>query len=73
MRKNTDRPEILAPVGGQAQLYAAVNSGADAVYFGAGDFNARRGAENFTPEAFSSAVRYCRVRGVKCYITWRRI
>ena len=62
-------PEILAPVGGQAQLFAAVKSGADAVYFGAADFNARRNAENFTPEGFAAAVRYCRIRGVKCYIT----
>jgi putative protease len=62
-------PEILAPVGGKEQLYAAVKSGADAVYFGAADFNARRNAENFTPEGFAAAVRYCRTRGVKCYIT----
>ncbi len=37
--------EILAPVGGRKQLEAAVRSGADAVYFGAKDFNARRNAE----------------------------
>ncbi len=62
-------PEVLAPVGGREQLEAAVKSGADAVYFGASDFNARRNAENFTDADFLSAVRYCRVRGVKCYIT----
>ena len=63
------KPEILAPAGGMEQLKAAVRSGADAVYFGASGFNARRNAENFTDEAFLEAVRYCRVRGVKTHIT----
>lgn len=61
--------EILAPVGGREQLEAAVRSGADAVYFGASSFNARRNAENFTDEDFIGAVKYCRERGVKVYIT----
>ncbi len=61
--------EILAPVGGGEQLEAAVRSGADAVYFGASSFNARRNAHNFTDEEFIGAVRYCRERGVKAYIT----
>ena len=41
------KPEILAPVGGEQQLKAAVRCGADAVYFGLQDFNARRSADNF--------------------------
>ncbi len=61
--------EILAPVGGKEQLIAAVRSGADAVYFGASSFNARRNADNFTDEEFIGAVKYCRERGVKAYIT----
>lgn len=61
--------EILAPVGGKEQLLAAVRSGADAVYFGASSFNARRNADNFTDEEFIGAVKYCRERGVKAYIT----
>lgn len=61
--------EILAPAGGKEQLEAAVRSGADAVYFGASSFNARRNAENFTDEDFIGAVKYCRERGVKAYIT----
>ncbi len=61
--------EILAPVGGEEQLIAAVRSGADAVYFGASSFNARRNAENFTDDDFIGAVRYCHERGVKAYIT----
>ena len=66
---STHLPEILAPAGGLEQLAAAVKSGADAVYFGAAGFNARRNAENFTDADFLSAVSYCRVRGVKVYIT----
>lgn len=64
-----NKPEILAPVGGEEQLKAAVRSGADAVYFGAPDFNARRNAKNFGGEEFVSAVEYCRKNGVKAYIT----
>ena len=61
--------EILAPVGGLEQLRAAVACGADAVYFGAKDFNARKNADNFDDLVFSDAVRYCHVRGVKVYAT----
>ena len=60
-------PEILAPVGGKESLVAAVRAGADAVYFGAKGFNARRNAENF--ESLGEAVGYCHARGVKVYIT----
>ncbi len=61
--------EILAPCGDFACMEAAVRSGADAVYFGAGNFNARRNANNFEGEAFAKAIAYCRVRGVKTHIT----
>lgn len=62
--------EILAPVGGQEQLLAAVRSGADAVYFGSsGSFNARRNAQNFDESAFLQAVSYCHGRGVKVHVT----
>ena len=61
-------PEILAPAGGQAQLVAAVRSGADAVYLGAQRFNARQNAANFTETELSEAVSYCHARGVKVYV-----
>lgn len=61
--------EILAPVGAQEQLRAAVRCGADAVYLGVGNFNARRNADNFTPDNLKAAVKYCRLRNVKVYIT----
>ena len=61
--------ELLAPAGHWEAMAAAVQSGADAVYMGFGDFNARRGARNFTQEEFRQAVDYCHLRGVKVYLT----
>ena len=64
-----NRPEILAPVGGAAQLLAAVRCGADAVYLGAQGFNARRNAENFDAYSLPDAVAYCHARGVAVHVT----
>ena len=50
-------------------LRAAVLNGADAVYFGGGLFNARRGAKNFDEAELKEAVDYCRLRGVKTNVT----
>lgn len=61
--------EILAPVGNREMLYAAVRSGADAVYLGTKDFSARRNAENFTLAELEEVVCYCHIRGVKVYLT----
>ena len=61
--------ELLAPAGSPEAVIAAVQNGADAVYLGMGNFNARRGARNFTDEEFEKAVRYCRIRGCKVYVT----
>ena len=61
--------EILAPVGSEENLKAAVLSGADAVYFGLSQFNARRNAQNFTDEQIENAIKYCHSRGVKVHIT----
>ena len=66
---NGQRTEILAPAGGMESLKAAVRCGADAVYFGGKTLNARRGAENFDDIETEDAVKYCRSRGVKAYIT----
>ncbi|MGM9662704.1 MAG: DUF3656 domain-containing protein [Oscillospiraceae bacterium] len=63
------RPELLAPAGSREALIAAVQAGADAVYLGYGDFNARRNAKNFSAEEFREAVDYCHLRGVKVYLT----
>ncbi|MBQ9664309.1 MAG: U32 family peptidase [Oscillospiraceae bacterium] len=61
--------ELLSPAGSPEAVIAAVQNGADAVYLGLGDFNARRGAHNFTPEEFEKAVRYCRLRNCRVYVT----
>ena len=60
--------EILAPVGSEEMLRAAVFSGADAVYLGFAGFNARTGAGNFTADSLKEAVRFCHVRGVKVHV-----
>ena len=60
--------EILSPAGGAQQLAAAVRSGADAVYLGAGAFNARAKAENFGTD-LTGTVSYCHARGVKVHVT----
>ena len=62
-------PEILSPVGNREMLFAAVRSGADAVYLGAKDFNARRNADNFDSVSLKEAIDYCHIRGVKIYLT----
>ncbi len=62
-------PEILAPVGGKEQLIAAVRSGADAVYLGAKNFNARRNADNFDGVELSEIVAYCHARNVQVHVT----
>ena len=49
-------PEILAPAGGWEQLTAAVRCGAEAVYLGGADFNARRNARNFGGDELDRAV-----------------
>lgn len=63
------RGEILAPVGNSESLSAALNCGADAVYLGVGDFNARKNAENFSLETLPDTVSLCHKRGVKVYLT----
>lgn len=66
-----NKAEILAPAGAMPQLIAALRAGADAVYFGSKNFNARRKAENF--DDLSSAVSYCHARGAKAYITFNTL
>ena len=61
--------ELLAPAGSMEALRAAVQNGANAVYLGCGQFNARQSAKNFTPETLAEAVKYCHVRGVAVHLT----
>ena len=61
--------ELLAPAGSMEALRAAVQNGANAVYLGSGQFNARQSAKNFTPQSLMEAVKYCHVRGVAVHLT----
>ena len=60
--------EILAPVGNEEMLRAAVFSGADAVYLGFSGFNARTSANNFDADTLKEAVRFCHARGVAVHV-----
>ena len=61
--------ELLAPAGSMEAVTAAVQNGANAIYLGYGDFNARRNAKNFTQEEVAAAVSYCHLRGCKVHLT----
>ncbi len=61
--------ELLAPAGDMHSLYAAVQSGADAIYLGGNKFSARAYANNFNNENLEVAVKYCHIYDVKIYIT----
>ena len=61
--------EILAPCGSRESVFAAVRCGANAVYLGMKDFNARRNAENFDENELQEVCAYCHARNVKVYIT----
>jgi len=59
--------ELLAPVGDFRNLYAAVEAGADAVYFGIKGFNMRDSAKNFTTRDFKRIRKVC--GKIKMYLT----
>ncbi len=61
--------ELLSPVGDFECLKAAVQNGADAVYFGGGNFNARASAHNFNKEELKEAIRYAKLRNVRINFT----
>lgn len=62
-------PELLAPAGSPDALAAAIEGGADAVYFGSVKFSARMRAKNFDENEITDAVALCRAYGVRSYIT----
>ena len=63
------KPEILAPAGNWDCVRAAVANGADAVYFGLDQFNARMRADNFTRDDLSTLVPFLHECGVRAYVT----
>jgi U32 family peptidase len=63
------RPQLLAPAGNWECAKAAVENGADAIYFGLEKFNARMRAENFTEADLPELMEFLHLRGVKGYVT----
>ena len=63
------KPELLCPAGSPETLRSAILGGADAVYLGGTEFNARMNAKNFTRETLPEAIRFCHEKGVRAYIT----
>jgi len=66
---NIKIPELLSPAGNWECAKAAVENGADAIYFGLEQFNARMRAENITSAELPKLMEYLHLRGVKGYVT----
>jgi len=66
-------PELLAPAGDWECARAAVENGADAIYFGLERFNARMRAHNFTEAELPKLVEFLHSRGVKAYVTFNTL
>lgn len=67
--KDHELPDLLAPAGNWDCAKAAVENGADAIYFGLDRFNARMRADNFTEADLPDLMAFLHRRGVKGYIT----
>ncbi len=67
------RPELLAPAGDWECARAAVENGADAIYFGLERFNARMRAKNFTQGDLPALMEFLHRRGVKGYVTFNTL
>jgi len=67
------RPEVLAPAGDWECVRAAVENGADAVYFGLERFNARMRAHNFTAADLPALMTFLHRRGVRGYVTFNTL
>src|SRR5262247_2203653 len=67
------RPEVLAPAGDMDCVRAAVENGADAVYFGVQKWNARARAANFALEELPDLFSFLHLRGVKGFVTFNTL
>src|SRR5262249_9464135 len=67
-RPTRTAPELLAPAGDWEAMRAAVANGADAVYFGLSNFNARARAANFAPDELPAVMRFLHDRNVKGFV-----
>src|SRR5580658_4549215 len=72
-RQALPRPELLAPAGDWECAKAAVENGADAIYFGLDRFNARMRADNFTAADLPRLMDFLHRRGVKGYVTFNTL
>src|SRR5258708_20633371 len=66
-------PELLAPAGDEEALRAAVANGADAVYFGLSDFNARHRATNFGLEQLPATMQFLHDNNVRGYVAFNTL
>ena len=66
-------PELLAPAGDAEAMDAAIANGADAVYFGLSDFNARHRATNFTLEELPRIMARLHTHGVRGYVAFNTL
>ena len=70
MNMTTDDYEIMAPVGSRESLAAAIQAGADSIYFGVGQLNMRsHSANHFDLDDLHDIVTTCRTHGIKTYLT----
>lgn len=72
-RPAVTRPELLAPAGDWECARAAVENGADAIYFGLERFNARMRAKNFTLADLPELMAFLHRRGVRGYVTFNTL
>jgi len=72
-KKNSTLPELLSPAGDWECAKAAVENGADAIYFGLEKFNARMRAHNFTVADLPKLMEFLHRRGVKGYVTFNTL
>ncbi len=73
MASGYKRPEILSPAGDWECARAAVENGADAIYFGLERFNARMRAKNFTQADLPELMEFLHARGVRGYVTFNTL
>lgn len=73
MNFDFEKPEVLAPAGGWECAKAAVENGADAIYFGVGRFNARVRADNFVADDLPKLMKFLHRRGVRGYVTFNTL
>jgi len=69
----TSKIELMSPAGSEAALTAAINAGADSVYFGVGKLNMRARSADFAPDDLPAVAARCRDAGIKSYLALNTI